>query len=69
MKKDKNNRRKKKTKVKDGKECNGSDDPYDKKFFAGTDKPTYKHGYAKVKDKAGNESDVFDWHMKASYKS
>ena len=40
---------------------------YDKKFFAGKDRPSYKHGWAKAVDKAGNKSDVFEYYMTAEY--
>ncbi len=48
---------------------NGKTKAYDKRFFAGRDKPTWKHGWAKAKDKAGNESEVFEYELKVKYKS
>ncbi len=48
--------------------CNkGTTAAYDKNFFAGTDRPSYKHGWAYATDNAGNTSDEFEYYMTATY--
>ena len=51
-----------------GKEWKNWSSNFDRKFYAGTNYPTYKNGYAMISDKAGNSSGVWHWRLDVKWK-